>query len=116
MVSALSGHELFASAPTWDGKWLSALLRAADLPRRVLRLSATELALRRTIGAALGAVPAGEEAALEVKTLEIIRRARREAPPPQQRHRALPDAEAERALWIRAAAIAEATRTETDQG
>src|SRR3546814_10143957 len=23
MVSELSGHELFSSAPSWDGKWLS---------------------------------------------------------------------------------------------
>ena len=31
MVEVLSGHDLCASAPSWDGKWLSALLRAADI-------------------------------------------------------------------------------------
>lgn len=25
MVEALSGHALFASAPSWDGKWMSAV-------------------------------------------------------------------------------------------
>lgn len=38
MIDQLSGRALFASAPSWDGKWLSALLRAAKLPRHVLRL------------------------------------------------------------------------------
>lgn len=27
MIEVLSEHELFASAPSWDGKWLSVLLR-----------------------------------------------------------------------------------------
>ena len=27
-LEALSGHRLYASAPSWDGKWLSRLLRA----------------------------------------------------------------------------------------
>lgn len=33
MIDVLSGHHLFASAPSWDGQWLSKLLRAAKLPR-----------------------------------------------------------------------------------
>jgi len=48
MVEALTGHDLFASAPSWDGKWLSVLLRGAGLPRHALRLCDTEEALRET--------------------------------------------------------------------
>src|SRR3546814_15896239 len=36
MVSELSGHELFTSAPSWDGKRLSLLLRTSGLPRHAL--------------------------------------------------------------------------------
>src|SRR4051794_22886002 len=47
MVSVLTGRKLYASAPSWDGKWLSKLLRAAGLPRHALRLEDTEMAHRR---------------------------------------------------------------------
>src|SRR3546814_11676485 len=42
LVDALQGHEVFASAPSWDGKWLSALLSSAGLPRRAVPLADTE--------------------------------------------------------------------------
>jgi len=29
MISTVSGRDLVASAPSWDGKWLSTLLSAA---------------------------------------------------------------------------------------
>ena len=48
MVEVLAGHDLTASAPSWDGKWLSALLRAADIPRHTLRLRDTEEVQRET--------------------------------------------------------------------
>ena len=48
LVEALTGFDLFASAPSWDGKWLSSLLRAAALPRQLLRLRDTDEALRET--------------------------------------------------------------------
>lgn len=38
MTAALTDQDLYASAPLWDGKWLSALLRAAGHPRRKQRL------------------------------------------------------------------------------
>jgi hypothetical protein len=38
MMEVVAGHDLLVSAPSWDGKWLSALLRAAGLPRHSLRL------------------------------------------------------------------------------
>ena len=48
MVEALAGHDLFASAPSWDDKWMSVLLRGAGLPRHSLRLRDTDDALRDT--------------------------------------------------------------------
>lgn len=42
LVEAFEGHEVHASAPTWDGHWLSMLLRASGLPRHLLRLNASE--------------------------------------------------------------------------
>ena len=44
MMEALAGHEILASAPSWDGQWLSRLLRAAGLPRHALRLGDTDAA------------------------------------------------------------------------
>ena len=42
LVEQLTGHALYASAPSWDGQWLSRLLRAAGLPRHALRLRDTD--------------------------------------------------------------------------
>lgn len=42
MVEILSGHDLFASAPSWDGKWLSVLMSHAGLPRKTLVLHDTD--------------------------------------------------------------------------
>ena len=51
MVDALSGHDLLASAPSWDGKWLSTILRAAGFHRHSLRLRRSDDAYRgRSIG------------------------------------------------------------------
>jgi hypothetical protein len=38
MLDELTDHDLLASAPSWDGKWLSVLRRGAGLPRHALRL------------------------------------------------------------------------------
>lgn len=44
MVDDLSGHDLFASAPSWDGKWLSVLMRGGGFPRHALRLRKSDQA------------------------------------------------------------------------
>jgi hypothetical protein len=62
MVEALTGHDLFASAPSWDGKWLSTLLRSAGIPRHELRLRDTDEALRETAAEILSAVFTGPRA------------------------------------------------------
>src|SRR5262249_53690839 len=46
-LEALSPHEVFVSAPSWDGKWMSVLLRSAGLPRHALRLKDSDEANRQ---------------------------------------------------------------------
>ena len=105
MIETLTGHELFASAPSWDGKWLSALLRAAKLPRHALRLRDTEDAQRDTATAILRDVVPAEllgRAVAEVVTLAEVRD--RDVPA----HRALADARDEWERWCVVKRAAEA--------
>ncbi|MBL6080322.1 transcriptional regulator [Belnapia sp. T18] len=64
MMETLTNHDLYASAPSWDGKWLSTLLRAAGLPWHALRLRASDEAQRDAVLAVLerGGVPIGARA------------------------------------------------------
>ncbi|WP_458096788.1 3'-5' exonuclease [Roseomonas sp. WA12] len=98
MVEVLSGHVLYASAPSWDGQWLSRLLRAAGLPRHALRLRDTEEARRDAALAALeaaGTDPTERDSLLRA-VLEALEQEARAATPA---HRAVADAEREMALW-----------------
>lgn len=98
MVEALRGHDLCASAPSWDGKWLSALLRAAEFPRHTLRLRDTDDVLRETAEAILApSVPAGE---LEPMVAQLLALAAIRDPAAPPAHRALPDAQQERERWL----------------
>lgn len=114
MLAVLSGHDLLASAPSWDGKWLSVLLRAAGLPRHSLRLRDSDEAHREVAETILrDIVPADQLTALVAGILSQTEAG--EGTPVA--HRALPDAEAERARWlaVRAAAAAFA-RKEAQEG
>ncbi|WP_375452134.1 transcriptional regulator [uncultured Devosia sp.] len=42
LIEIFAGNIVYASAPSWDGHWLSMLLRAAGHPRHLLRLKDTE--------------------------------------------------------------------------
>ena len=98
MVDRLAGHDLTASAPSWDGKWLSTLLRAADLPRHALRLRATEDVQREAVRAILhGRLPADE---VDAKAVTLVAQVRTEARMLPPAHRALADAVAEREQWL----------------
>ncbi len=98
MVDRLTGHDLAASAPSWDGKWLSALLRAAGLPRHALRLRATDDVQREVARAILtGQVPADRLEATIATLIDAVRAKAQGAPPA---HRALADAVAERDRWL----------------
>lgn len=99
MVEVLSGHDLLASAPSWDGKWLSALLRSAGLPRHALRLRDTDEAIRETVTEVLAAVLKVPRLPREVHNLVARAGSGNEGPPA---HRALADALAERERWVRA--------------
>jgi hypothetical protein len=98
MVEALAGHELCASAPSWDGKWLSALLRAAAFPRHTLRLRDTDDVLRDTAEAILAPVVTAADLGPMVAQLLALAAIRHPAAPPA--HRALPDARQERQRWL----------------
>ncbi|MDY0957258.1 transcriptional regulator [Sphingomonas sp. CFBP8993] len=114
MVEQLTGHSLFASAPSWDGKWLSALLRAAGLPRHTLRLKDTDIALRETAeGILRGVVPQDRLEAIVNDLMARANATKDNAPA----HRALADAREERSVWQRlrdaATALAEASEEAT---
>jgi hypothetical protein len=105
MVAVLTGHDLLASAPSWDGKWLSYLLRAAGLPRHSLRLRDTEEAQVEAARAILApAVPAAQLASAieEVLTLAAVRNRGTPA------HRAEADVEEERQRWLAVSRAAQA--------
>jgi hypothetical protein len=104
MLEALAGHTVYASAPSWDGKWLSTLLRAAGMPRHALRLKDTEEALLETAAEALSAVVA--EAELLPVATTIIKRAQAAAEQQTVVHRALADAERERQIWLKVGHLA----------
>jgi hypothetical protein len=105
MVEALTGNDLFASAPSWDGKWLSILLRSAGLPRHLLRVRDTDEALRESVVEILRPVlPAGR---LDIAVHNIVANAN-VANNAQPAHRALADAIGEYETWLRARQAARA--------
>ena len=109
MVDALSGHDLFASSPEWDGKWLSDLLEAGGFPRERLSLRDTEAAqaelIAETLGIDLATAPRdpGEELPTAVETIMVLAQMEERRP---HHHRALDDAEEERLRWLRVGEMA----------
>ncbi len=93
LIEIFAGHKLYASAPSWDGKWLSVLLRGGGFARHALRLADTEEAFVDAAFAVLG--PAHEGA-----VLEIVHEAREAAKGGPVAHRAQADAEHERLIWL----------------
>jgi hypothetical protein len=98
MIEQLTGHDLLASAPSWDGKWLSALLRAAGFPRHSLRLRRTADALRECALSILMPTLADEGLAAAIEA--ILTRNENGASGEAPAHRALLDARADRARWL----------------
>ncbi|MDE1994529.1 MAG: transcriptional regulator [Rhizobiaceae bacterium] len=94
MMDVLSGHQLYASAPSWDGKWLSVLLRAAGFPRHALRLEKSDDAFLAAAREFMGAKFAEPQISALVE--EIIRNSGAKA---SAVHRALPDALLELDRW-----------------
>ena len=110
VLEALSEHSVHASAPTWDGKWLSVLFRAAGLPRHAMRLKHADEAQIRAASTVLAPVTPPEE--LKGRIEAVVQRARDVAAYGRPAHRALPDALRELDVWreVRRQAEAEAAR------
>jgi hypothetical protein len=100
MMSVLTGYTLYVTAPSWDGKWLSRLLRTAGLPRHALRLQDTEAVHRQTVHEILLGlrVPADLHDDFMEKVLSQAQRKDDELGPAE--HRALADARREQRLWL----------------
>jgi len=105
MIEALNGHALFASAPSWDGKWLSTLLRAAGLPRHALRLRDSEEARMEAADTILRPAVPEDRLAQAIEEALVLAEVRSSRTPP--RHRALADAEQEHGWWLAVRAAAE---------
>ncbi|TDK31283.1 transcriptional regulator [Rhizobium deserti] len=93
MVETLADHDLSASAPSWDGKWLSALLRAAGNPSHELRLRKSDEAFLDLAKEVAGSSVSDKD--IEDFVSDIIERTEPSSPP----HRALPDALLELDRW-----------------
>ncbi len=93
MIEVLTGHDLYASAPSWDGKWLSVLLRAAGFPRHALRLCKSRDAFMATARELTGATVTETELS---KLIDGIVEESKAAIPA---HRALADAALELTRW-----------------
>ncbi len=106
MIETLTGHDLYASAPSWDGKWLSVLLRAAGLPRHALRLSDSEVARFEAAAELIAERVAPEARARAVEAVQAQVRDWLCSQPVV--HRALADAEQERRAWLEAKRLAAA--------
>ena len=104
MVELLSPHALYASAPSWDGKWLSLLLRSAGFPRHTLRLKDTEEAQYESAVELLRAAVAPDQ--LEARVRAIMAQVREEGEKRPVRHRAVADAEEELRRWRQVVQIA----------
>lgn len=101
MIDLLSGHQLFASAPSWDGKWLSTLLRGGGLPRHALRLAKSDEAFVQVAREVLGNGPSDE--VVSALVADVVQA----TVPAIPAHRALADAglELERLNAVRQAAL-----------
>jgi len=97
MQPLFEASTVLASAPSWDGHWLSMLLRASGLPRHLYRLQDTEIAF---LAAARGKISNDNGAQ------ELIASAREKIESQPAGHRAEADARREWAIWR---AIVEAT-------
>ncbi|MDF0545621.1 transcriptional regulator [Sphingobium sp. H39-3-25] len=114
MVDQLAGHDLFASAPSWDGKWLSALLRAAKLPRHALRLRDSDEARAEAARDILAPIVPADRLHIEIADLLALVEVRRAGGQPA--HRALADAQDEQRHWLEVVSEAKAVTRRAGRG
>lgn len=94
LIELFEGNVVHASAPSWDGHWLSMLLRAADQPRHLLRMTDTEDAFVAAAKARLGPQADAESVAEAIAAARAVVEVRPVA------HRALADARREWEIWV----------------
>ncbi|WP_025661469.1 transcriptional regulator [Rhizobium sp. IBUN] len=89
LMTELSGNELYASSPSWDGKWLGVLLRGGGVPRHALRLRKSDDLFIEVATAILntGDTTVGARA--------LVAKVIAQSEPVNPAHRALPDAHLE---------------------
>jgi hypothetical protein len=110
LVDELGEHEVFASDPSWDGKWLSLLLRSAGLPCEAVRLVDTDVALLELASAVLA--PSLPSSDIPRATRQILAAASARFAGSPRAHRALADARTERERWFAVSELAHAFRLE----
>lgn len=93
LIAAVADDIIYASSPSWDGHWLSMLLRASGHPRHLLRLSDSEEAFAEAARVRLG------EDAHEMELVQLIAEAHNTVADQPVAHRALEDARREHAIW-----------------
>jgi DNA polymerase III epsilon subunit-like protein len=106
VLEALGRRDVYASAPSWDGKWLSVLLRSAGLPRHAMRLKDSDAAHLHTALDILRPVHAGRD--LQFEAARLVAEARRHAATGRPAHRALADARQELDVWLEVRRLAQA--------
>jgi hypothetical protein len=90
MLPLFETATVLCSAPSWDGHWLSMLLRASGLPRHLYRLADSEIAFREA-----ASVKPGGDAGVEAR----IAAARAKVGALPAGHRAEADARRDWAVW-----------------
>ena len=106
LADSLQGHHVFARAPSWAGKWLSALLRSGGLPGHAIRLADTEAALRELASALLAPFLPSSEIHRAIR--KVLACAGDRFVGRRRVHRALPDAQLERERWLIVSELAHA--------
>lgn len=93
LVELFAGNRVHCSAPSWDGHWLSMLLRAAGRPRHLLRMRDTEDLFAEAVRERFG-----PEAAAG-KLADLVAEERDYAAALPVAHRAVADARREWSVW-----------------
>jgi hypothetical protein len=110
LIDQLADYDVFASAPSWDGKWLSLLLRSACLPQRALQLIDPDAGLLDLASAILA--PSLPSSAIPRATRQILAKASARFAARPLSQRALPAARIERERWFAVSELAHAFRPE----
>jgi hypothetical protein len=112
LVDALSDHEVYADAPSWDGDWLGILLRLAGLPRGALQLVDIDGGLEELARAILApSLPSSE---IPRATRRILADASTRFAGRPRAQRALADARLGRERWLAVSGLAHAYRAESE--